>query len=116
MTKTDLNIVQLQLSKLDLCGCGSGSEFEIVVLLLDRAKRNQDQPKFEFDESLSFYAPCEDASGRWMEFGAKVLDGAGMLEHGTGIGCAWLTDEGNLFLQFLQEYGTDTNKWPEGII
>lgn len=113
MIKTDLNTVQLQLSKLNLCECGSKSEFEIVLLLLDRAKRNQDQNKF--DESLTFYAPCEDASGRWIEFGAKVLDGVGLLEHGTGIGCAYLTDEGNLVLQFLQEYGTDTDKWPEGM-
>jgi hypothetical protein len=88
---------------LDLCDCGSASQWSVVEMLLERAA----------DESKSFYEPTDDTSGWWVEFGAKVLDSSGLVEHGSGIGWAWLTDDGELLLQFLKEFGTESEKWPE---
>jgi hypothetical protein len=80
------------IGKLGLCACGSNTDYEIVLMMLDRSERNFAMKGC--DESLTFYAPAEDASGRWVEFAAKILDAAGLIEHGTGIGSSWLTDTG----------------------
>jgi hypothetical protein len=94
------------LDKLGLCGCGTGSEYDVVLFLLERSEKAMEKG------SPSFYDPAPDAAAPWVEFGAKVLDARGLLEHGTGIGCAWLTDEGKALLSFLREFGTDREKWP----
>lgn len=86
------------------CVCGSGTTWQIVLEILERAAS---------DERIGFYKPFSDASARWAEFGAHVLDMMDLLEHGTGIGWPWLSDKGKLLLGFLQEFGTDSNKWPE---
>jgi hypothetical protein len=94
------------LGKLGLCDCGTGSEYDVVLFLLERSEK-------ALEKGLpGFYDPAPDAAAPWVEFGAKVLDAAGLLEHGTGIGCAWLTDEGKALLSFLREFGTDRHKWP----
>lgn len=91
--------------KLDLCGCGSGRTWEIVLFLLEKAE--------DHDKNGSFYDDQENGFP-WVEFGAHVLDSAGLLEHGTGIGWAWLTEEGRLLLRFLREFGwgKDDVEWP----
>jgi hypothetical protein len=88
---------------LDLCGCGKGTHWGVILTILQRAE----------DEFQSFYDGCEDASSRWMEFGAKVLDMAGLLEHDTGIGWAGLTSDGAHLLTFLEHFGVDEDGWPE---
>ncbi len=65
-------------------------------MLLERAE--------DHDKNGGFY-DAEDAEYTWLEFGAKVIDAAGLIEHGTGIGWAWLTEEGKLLLKFLREFG-----------
>lgn len=76
------------------------------MLLLDRAENT-------LKEGKSFYQEADDASGRWVEFGAKVLGSYDLLEHGSGIGYAWLTDDGTKLLEWLRQHGTDDTKWPE---
>lgn len=88
--------------KLNICGCGTGETWEIIKLLLQRAQKSQ-----------SFYDKAEDASSKWVEFAAKVLDAWDLLDHGTGIGGAWLTEEGKLMLKFLNDFGCDDDKWPD---
>ncbi len=92
------------LSKLDLCNCG-GPEvaWVIVKALLERSS----------EESKSFYDPMLGAPGNWVEFGAKVLDSHNLLEHGSGIGSAWITDDGKLLLEFLTKFGVNPDNWPE---
>lgn len=86
------------------CHCGSGTTWEVLLELLRRAND---------PERVGFYKPFEDASRRWAEFGAHMLDAMDLAEHGTGIGWPWLTDKGKLLLVFLEEFGTDVDKWPE---
>lgn len=103
------------IGELGLCGCGSGHNYEIVLSLLDRSEKNS--ASAIGDKVPCFYDPMEgeilSASAAWVEFGANVLDAAGLLEHGSGIGHAWLTDDGRMLLDFLREFGADQHVWPE---
>lgn len=82
-----------------MCGCGTDAHWECVLELLGEAEKHSDR---------GFYRD------KWYEFGAKVLDGWELVEHGTGIGWAWLTDDGKLVLEFLQDFGTEDHSWDEG--
>lgn len=95
--------------ELGLCGCGSTDAYDVVLALLERSEKLG--ASAIGDKVPSFYDSMEDedltASPPWVEFGAKVLDHAGLLEHGSGIGHAWMTEEGTLLLEFLREFGTE---------
>lgn len=65
-----------------ICSCGSGQDFE---LLLEVFRFCAMRPKPEGKS-------CYDSPG-W-ELAAKVLDGADVIDHGTGIGWPWLSTEG----------------------
>lgn len=102
---------------LELCYCGRPEEtFQLVKELLERAEQlwpeNLEESAISTTKTKCFYDDHKDASKRWVEFGAKVLDMANLLEHGGGIGHAWLTPKGVRVLQFLRQYGTDHNDWP----
>jgi hypothetical protein len=99
------------LDRIDLCGCGTDAHWEIVLRLLKMAENH--------DKNGSFYGVKGTELAPWIEFGAKVIDGWGLIEHGTGIGWAWLTEDGELLLAWLRKFGTDTGDdanpvWPEG--
>lgn len=80
------------IERISICGCGSDAHWECILELLCEAEQHKDK---------GFYRD------KWFEFGAKVLDSWELLEHGTGIGWAWLTDDGKLLLEFLREFGTE---------
>lgn len=92
------------LDKVNLCGCGT-SNWEYILWLLEKGA--------DHDKNGSYY-DMEGTEQRSIEFGAKVLDSWGFLEHGTGIGWAWLTDEGEGLLKWLRDQGCDDSLWPEG--
>jgi hypothetical protein len=96
------------ISDVDLCPCGSGGKYEIVKLMLERAEAKG-----------CFYGPLigEDLSGKAVEFIAAVMSSSewDLLEHGTGIGWAWMTDRGETLLQFFRDKGTDQDEWPEWV-
>lgn len=106
-SRLDRIAVRDAFERMDLCGCGSSSHMHIIFMLLERAE--------DHDSKGSFHDKAEDASGGWVEFGAKCLDSWDLIEHGTGIGWAWLTDEGKLVLRFLREFGLDDidPTWPD---
>lgn len=79
-------------ARLNLCGCGSSSHWQLISELLREAQSHTHD---------GFYRDP------WFEFGAKVLDSWDLLDHGTGIGFAWLTEDGELLLEFLQDFGTE---------
>jgi hypothetical protein len=87
------------IKRIGLCGCGSGSGWECVLDVLQEAENHTDD---------GFYRD------RWFEFAAHMLDSRGMLDHGVGIGCAWLTDDGKLLLEFLRAFGTDSYDMYDG--
>jgi hypothetical protein len=84
--------------KLGICACGSSAHWKCVLELLVEAENHSE---------TGFYRDP------WFEFGAKVLDSWELLEHGTGIGYAWLTDNGKLLLEFLRDFGIDDHDWNE---
>lgn len=86
--------------KMELCACGSNTHWECVKELLVEAEQHASKEGFYRD--------------KWFEFGAKVLDSWGLLEHGTGIGFAWLTDDGRLLLEFLTDFGTEDHDAEDG--
>lgn len=89
-----------------MCGCGSETKWHIIKMFLERSEHAEEGRE-------SFYQPMGEICGEAVEFIAHVLDGWGLLEHGSSIGWAWPTQKGRDVLAFLREYGTDSNKWPE---
>lgn len=100
---------QIQLSKIlsriGFCGCGSDRKWQTMRLLLENAESHA-RPFYDEAEGELFW-----------EFSANCLDSFGLIEHGTSIGYAWLTDEGEALLAFLREF-PDGNypEWSEGDI
>lgn len=102
--------VQRVMAKVDFCPCGRPeSTWATLKMLLDRGNRD----KNGWGDGNSFYDPMDGATDAWVEFAAKCIDKFGLIEHGGGIGGAWLTDEGLLLWDFLEKHGTDSDKWPE---
>lgn len=99
------------MGKAYLCGCGSGTSWELVLEMLKRIDSLRSLPDAEAAE-LSMYKPARDASARWVEFAAHVLDGWELVEHGSAIGWPWLTPKGTVVKEFLEEHGTDDSEWP----
>jgi hypothetical protein len=95
-----LRLVNNFYSRFALCTCGSHNPWEQIKRFLELAE----------DKNTSFYA--HDTEDGWLVLLAHILDLNGLIEHGTGIGTAWLTPIGVHFLKFLREYGCDTNNWP----
>lgn len=80
------------IERIGICGCGTDAHWVCILELLKESENHTVE---------GFYRD------RWYEFGAKVLDGWDLLNHGTGIGRAWLTDDGKLLLEFLRDFGTE---------
>lgn len=86
---------------LPICGCGSHGPTD----LLDECLRYgaMDWPQ---RDALPADSPWErgfyQSSGH--ELAAKILDGYGLLEHGTGIGFAWITDDGKRLLALVDAW------------
>lgn len=98
-------------SRIGLCTCGTdeaGWKIVLEVLKEGAAHGYNSETKKEADPK-GFYRD------RHFEFAAKVCDSWGLLEHGTGIGWAWLTPDGKLFLRFLNDFDTDDNIWPDWV-
>lgn len=87
------------LDRIQVCGCGTNAQWECLLELLCEAETHTKE---------GFYRD------KWFEWGAKVLDKWDLLEHGTGAGFMWLTDDGKLILEFLREFGTESHYYPDG--
>ena len=119
MTQTQRFFWMWAESQLSLCGCGTDGPMEVVKEVLERAWQFW---SIEHPASLHLRLdmPMRDAKGRWVELVAKFLDDKGFLEHGTSIGCAWLTDRGKGLLALLSagyhhqaECGCDAKEYEE---
>ena len=80
------------IERLRLCPCGSTAQWDCILELLSEAETHTDR---------GFYRD------KWFEFGAKVLGSWDLIDHGTGIGFAWLSDDGRLLLEFLRDFGVE---------
>lgn len=101
--------------KLNLCNCGRKILWKCLYAMLERScihSNNSISPTHLY----SFYEPLVLESvvvpGVWVEFVAQLLDAMRLIEHGSGIGAAWLTPQGEILLSFLREFGTDDYAWP----
>lgn len=83
--------IRTTIQNMDLCGCGTDTAWECVREVLEEAEHHSREGFYRY---------------KWLEFGAHILDGKALLEHGSGIGFAWLTDAGRELLEFLREFGT----------
>ena len=82
------------------CSCNANFSYLVIKGLLRIAKNNKN---------------CQFYKSPLKMFGALFLDSICLIEHGTGIGSAWITKRGEILLSFLEEYGTDPDKWPDWI-
>ena len=103
------------------CGCGNPELFYVAILQI--LQRFEDGPEWNRElgrmnddpEKLNFsYEEFEE--NPFLFATIQLLDNGGYIEHGTTIRCSWLTDEGKLVRQFLEQEGTDfldKDSWEE---
>jgi len=112
-SKTRQLWIRTLVGRVPLCGCGStDTMWSIVRAVLTRSRGFASD-----DRALGFYDPMPelDLSAAAVEFAAQVLNQSDLMEHGSGIGWAWLTGGGLVLLEFLDQYGVDHGKWPEWV-
>lgn len=84
-----------------LCGCGSDGPAQLLVQVLRFcALDHESQRAHPFGKEGCYYSTEH-------ELAAKVLDKAGLVDHGTGIGWPWLTDWGRELLAALERVEPD---------
>lgn len=118
MSDEELKKALMIVSRIGICDCGAGDGWMLIRDLLRRAR-----DRMSGESKLSFYDPMHIhyreapalIPAEAVEVLAKWLDSyqCGLLDHGTGIGGAFLTRDGELLLRFLDECGTNSNLWPE---
>lgn len=79
---------------LPLCGCGSGDDFELILDVLRWSAVNSDDKERHREPYLQSGCYCSIAH----EMAAKILNHVGLVEHGTGIGWPWITEDGKKLL------------------
>jgi hypothetical protein len=86
--------------KLNWCGCGSPETAKRVVRdYLEATSLKYDEKR----QALKKRFGVGDVYGNELMLClAYAIDGAGLTEHGSSIGCAWVTDEGKMFLWLLK--------------
>lgn len=115
MTTVDQKTLFRCISEMNLCNVGE--EYLVIVkLILIRAELHDPSNKTHsksFYEELASPGDGLHLSPTFVEFVARTLDARDLLDYGTGIGWAFLTEEGKLLLEFLQEFGANVHSWPE---
>jgi hypothetical protein len=103
MTTTQRWFLQWADEELGLCACGSDGPHQVIQEVLERCSlwSTKSLPTWA-RRHLRLDYPMRDASGRWVELVAKMLDSKGFLEHGSSIGGSWLTICGKALLAVLQ--------------
>lgn len=103
----NMRAMQNIIEDIGFCGCGTNSWIEIIQILLERAAARK---RITAPVESSFAAG--EASEHWVEFAAKMLGRANLIEHGLNFTYSWTTAEGDLLLDFIRRYGTDDHDWP----
>ena len=101
------------IKNLNFCGCGDPDSG--YAALLETLKAH--------DEGGERRKWAEARGGSWEEVQCKgngydylilyFLDANGLMEHGGSVGGGWLTKKGKSVRIFLEEWGTDSDEWPE---
>lgn len=81
----------LILGACNLCACGGEEVPELLIEIL-----RESAMAFEFRKD--FYRSVAH------EMGAKILDSHDWIDHGTGIGWAWVTEEGKILLDMIDNF------------
>ena len=82
------------------CGCGDPATACRTIKELLYAFSDFDNREARLMESFGVDSLCDDPLVLCL---AYALDAAGFIEHGTSIGCSWLTDDGKYFLWAINE-------------
>lgn len=94
------------------CGCSGGAWLPCLLELLRKFDENyrvggQSEP-------FGSWAPRLLPPDPWTYMPLAFMDAKGFIEHGISIRCSWLTPLGKAVLAWLEKYGTDVDKWPDG--
>lgn len=96
--------------RLELCGCGNPEHtYEILRRLLNlRAKWSKNEityPEVKERDLRDLGLDTNTGVGNGiLQFLLYVLDSKGFMSHGSSVQGAWLTEEGNMFLDVLNEW------------
>lgn len=93
-----MNLNKLAYEKLHWC-CGRPEQvLRAIHEVLKQSKHNH-----TIADRGGFYSNCYEDG--YKQFMWHALNDAGLLEHGSGVGGSWLTDEGEYLLKLLEEKG-----------
>ena len=93
-------------TQLKLYSYKSTTKYEIILSLL---KKNNNH------ELNSFYDKLINIPENIIKLLTLILNSWGLLDHGTDISFAWLTEDGEIIMEFLRNFGTDENIWPDWV-
>lgn len=92
----------------DLCLCGCGRPEDILRYITEALRAYREVLDTDWSEEARKKAELF-TDGILREWTAHIMDSAGLLDHGTGIHGAWITDKGREFLLALEKYAPE--KW-----
>ena len=93
----------------NLCGCGSSKDTALLYEVLEWCSLDNKDPKRKEEPFAKHGCYCSPGH----ELAAKVLDRAGLIEHGSGIGWPWITEKGKQVLEYIttqENYETNKSK------
>lgn len=84
-------------SACELCLCGTGKDLELLIETLKFAA--EDSTTKHEKTGRGWDQGCYQSAGH--ELAMKVLDSYGFVEHGSGIGWAWVSEDGERLLTMM---------------
>ena len=102
---TEKEFDKIYFDDIGMCGCGSPDDVKVFIYRLLKNHKNMKDELITFQESREIYKKIIKSTDPDIifEFVFHVLDHNGLLEHGGMVYSSWFTDEGNDFLQYLEE-------------
>lgn len=112
---TDEIFDDIYYDEIGMCGCGQPHDVQVLLFELMQNHKNYNDNLISYEEMAAIRKSIiiNTDSDIIFEFIFHVLDNAELLEHGTSIYSAWLTDKGNDFFNILKRQVTteDENEY-----
>lgn len=89
---------------LGFCGCGDPEAaikiiYELIKIQHDRRNKSNDYKEYKSKVNKLITGNIESVADILL----YIINNAELLEHGTSVGCSWLTDKGKEFIKHYEE-------------
>jgi hypothetical protein len=100
------------IKSLKFCGCGDPdagySGLRDFLAIFDAGDRSEAAWKAKCDRVTEWFKKLGDPTAYLLLYFFTETD---LIEHGGSVGGSWLTEKGQLALEFLRDCGTDPDEW-----